>query len=234
MVGVITGWDVLAHPIVTIECFGWQVFFRAIAPWQHQTFLSLLPTPAMPKPAVAEQPTDDMHAILQRCIDLELRAKRLYLVLAEALDDRGLVGVFFTGLAEQEQYHADLLELCRKASERRGWRAGTFNPWKEYLPRLEQEMTQAEASIHEINSVDDALRLVIEVESSEINKVFDAAMAATDARFVKKLRPFQIVMEAHMTYIIERVSELSPRLMVECRELRAKFSKAKALDEDVV
>ena len=42
MVGVITGWDVFTHPVVTIRCFGWQVFFRAVAPWQDETFLSLL------------------------------------------------------------------------------------------------------------------------------------------------------------------------------------------------
>jgi hypothetical protein len=42
MVGVITSWDVLSHPISTIRCFGWRVFFRAVGPWQGRTFLSVV------------------------------------------------------------------------------------------------------------------------------------------------------------------------------------------------
>jgi hypothetical protein len=38
MVGVITRWDIVAHPVVTIRCFGWQVFFRAIVPWHNVSF----------------------------------------------------------------------------------------------------------------------------------------------------------------------------------------------------
>ena len=30
MVGVISHWDILAHPVVTIRAFGWRVFFRAV------------------------------------------------------------------------------------------------------------------------------------------------------------------------------------------------------------
>jgi hypothetical protein len=42
MVGVITHWDILAHPVVTIRCFAWGVFFQAIGPWQSRPFLSML------------------------------------------------------------------------------------------------------------------------------------------------------------------------------------------------
>ena len=218
MVGVITSWDILAHPIATIRCFGWQVFFKAVAPWQGRTFLSLLQAAAFPRAATSNVPT-----ILERCIGLELRAKRIYTALAKALDDQGLVGPFFAGLAEQEQYHADLLELARAAAIRSGWKANLFNPWQDYLPRLEQQMDAAEAAVREIDSVDAALQLVIQIESSEINQVFHAALAATDAAFVKRLKPFQKAMEAHMSYIVERLPQLSPRLMLATRELRARF-----------
>ena len=218
MVGVITSWDVLAHPIATIRCFGWQVFFKAVAPWRGRTFLSLLQSAAFPRAATSNVPT-----ILERCIGLELRAKRIYTALAKALDDQGLVGPFFAGLAEQEQYHVDLLELARAAAIRSGWRANLFNPWQDYLPRLEQQMEAAEAAVREIDSIDAALQLVIQIESSEINQVFRAALAATDAAFVKKLRPFQKSMEAHMSYIVERIPQLSPRLVLTTRELRARF-----------
>ena len=71
-----------------------------------------------------------MPSILDRCIELELRAKRIYTSLGKALADEGLVGVFFSGLAKQEQQHADLLRTCRFAAARTGWKAKLFNPWE--------------------------------------------------------------------------------------------------------
>ncbi len=218
MVGVITSGDVLAHPIATIRCFGWQVFFKAIVPWHDAPFLSLVRDAGFLAPPVSSVPS-----ILEGCIALELRAKRIYTVLANVFDDQGLVGPFFAGLVEQEQYHADLLEVCRAAAIRSGWKANLFNPWQDYLPRLERQMDAAEAALQQIDSVEAALRLVIQLESSEINEVFPAALAATDVAFVKKLRPFQKTMEAHMTYLVERIPELSPQLLVAVRELRTRF-----------
>jgi hypothetical protein len=223
MVGVITGWDILAHPAVTIRCFGWRVFFKAVAPWQGRTFLSLVQPAASSRPVTANVPT-----ILERCISLELRAKQIYIILSRAFRGHGPAGRFFAGLAEQEQYHADLLELCRTTALQCGWKANIFNPWETYLPRLEQEMAAAEAAVREVDSLDAALRLVIQIESSEVNSVFRAALAATDAKFVKRLKLFRKTMEAHMTYIVERLPELSPNLMLACRELRARYLYAKA------
>ena len=142
MVGVINHWDILAHPVVTIRCFGWRVFFRAVGPWQSGPFLSLLRDSGCFGAAASKVPT-----ILERCIGLELRAKRIYSALANAFSDEGLVGPFFAGLAEQEQYHADLLEICRAAAIRGGWKANLFNPWDDYLPRLEQQMDATEAAV---------------------------------------------------------------------------------------
>ena len=130
MVGTITSWDILAHPIATIRCFGWQVFFRAIAPWQHQPFLTQVRDAGFFGTLPPNVPR-----ILERCIDLELRAKRVYQVLATALDDQGLVGLFFAGLVEQEQCHADLLELVRVAAMRGGWKAtSSIRGRTTYLP----------------------------------------------------------------------------------------------------
>jgi hypothetical protein len=218
VVGVINHWDICAHPLATIRAFGWGIFFRAIGPWQSKPFLSLLRDAGYFGPAASKLPN-----ILERCVGLELRAKRIYEILADAFAAEGLVGPFFAGLAEQEQYHADLLEICRAAALRGGWTANLFNPWTEYLPRLEQQMAAAEAALPGIGSVDAALRLVIQIESSEVNEVFHAALAATDAAFVRRLKPFREAMEAHMSYIAERIAELSPRLLLAAREMRAKF-----------
>ena len=135
MVGVITHWDIAAHPFATIRCFGWGVFFRAVGPWRSKPFLSLLRDAGYFGAAASKVP-----AILDRCIGLELRAKRIYAALAKAFADEGLLGAFFAGLADQEQHHADLLEICRAAAIRGGWKTHLFNPWDDYLPRLEQQM----------------------------------------------------------------------------------------------
>jgi hypothetical protein len=222
MIGVITTWDILTHPVSTIRCFGWGVFFRAVAPWNHRTFLSILQDAGSFGTAAARVP-----AILERCIALELRAKRIYNALEKAFADHGLVGPFFAGLALQEQYHADLLEVCRAAVSRRGWKANLFNPWQDYLPRLEEQMHAAEDAVYQVGSVEDALRLTIQIESSEVNEVFHAALAATDAAFVHKLRPFREAMEAHMAYIAGRLPELCPELLMACRELRARFPQVR-------
>ena len=223
MVGAITSVDILAHPITTIQYFGWRVFFKAIVPWHDTPFLSLVRDAGFLGTSVSNVPT-----ILERCVALELRAKRIYRALAKAFSDQGLVGPFFAGLAEQEQYHVDLLELARAVAVRSGWKANLFNPWQDYLPRLEQQMADTEATISTVDSVDAALRLVIQIELSEINEVFSAALAATDAAFVKRLRPFQEAMEAHMSYLVERIPELSPRLILATRELRAKFPRVRS------
>jgi hypothetical protein len=220
MVGVITGWDVLSHPIATIQCFGWRIFFRAVAPWQSRTFLSLVSSGGFSGAA-----TPRVTAVIDRCIDLELRAKRIYTALAKALEDQGLAGPFFAGMAVQEQYHADLLGLCRAAAARRGWRTNIFGPWQDYLPDLERRMEVAEASLREIDSVDAALRLAVQIESSQINALFAAALTATDAAFTKRLKPFRKAVEAHISYVVERIPQLSPHLTVITRELRARFPR---------
>ena len=47
MVGVIRKRNILAHPIVTIHCFGWRVFIRALLAPPGTTFLTLV-TPVDP------------------------------------------------------------------------------------------------------------------------------------------------------------------------------------------
>jgi hypothetical protein len=164
----------------------------------------------------------------ERGISLEPRAKALYRAPARGLEHQGVGGPFFTAPAGEGKEHADLLEVCRAAALRAGWNVNVFNPWLDYLPRLEEQMDAAEDAVRRVDSVDAALRLVIQIELSEVNEVFRAAMAATDTAFVKRLRPFRVAMEAHMAYIMERLPELSPGLMQECRELRARFPKIRA------
>lgn len=216
MVGVISKRDILAHPVVTIRCFGWPVFFKALVAGRGQTFLSLLCEAGALRPATVEVPE-----LLGHCIELELRAGRIYERLAQQFAGQDRVRRFFQTLAEQERSHAELLELCRQTAGRAGWLEEKFAPWRDAVPRLEQQMGEAEAAAYGLDELADALRLVIHIEGSEINDVFAGTVSATDSDFVRTLRAFHTAGTTHIGYISDRIPEFDPQLASECRSLRA-------------
>jgi rubrerythrin len=216
MIGAIRKRDVLAHPIVTIRCFGWNVFFRVLLARRDQTFLSILAdagTLRAPKATVPE--------LVDRCIALELTAKRLYEGLGERFANNERAARFFRTLSCQERGHAELLQLCRAAAERDGWEEGHFEPWRDAVPRLERQMKKAEESAATVDDLADALRLVIRTESSELNQVFDSIVAASDSEFVRRLQAFHAAGVGHISYICDRIAELDASLASDCRRLRA-------------
>jgi hypothetical protein len=219
MVGVIRKRDILAHPVVTIRCFGWLVFFKALTAARGQTFLSLLREAGVLRPATIEIPE-----LLGHCVELELRAQRIYEELAQRFADRGPVRRFFQTLAEQEQSHAELLELCRETASRAGWLEERFAAWRDAVPRLERQMGEAETALEGLDKLADALRLVIRIEGSEINDVFGGVVAATDSDFVRTLRAFHTAGTTHISYISDQIPKFEPGLVDECRELSAMLS----------
>jgi hypothetical protein len=216
MIGAIRKRDVLAHPFVTIQCFGWPVFLRTLFAGRDKTFLSLLA-----ETSVFRLPTLGVPEVLGHCVKLELRARRIYESLAERFTDQEQVRQFFEVLARQEHEHFELLELCRGLASREGWLEAQFAPWRDEVPRLERQMSDVEASLQDLDSVADALRLVIQIEASEINQVFGGAVAATDSAFVRNLQVFHTAEAGHITYICDEIPKFEPDLATECRELRA-------------
>jgi hypothetical protein len=216
MVGAIDTWDILAHPWVTVHCFGWRIFFRALFTGNQKTFLSLLWPGgfAPPIPAEAAQ-------FIERCVNLELRAEQVYWELAEKFGAQQSVALFFATLATQEQEHADLLRVCESAARPGAWKLSVFNPWRELLPQLERQMDEAEKAAAAVQSPDDAFCLVVQMESSEINHVFRAILGATPSSFVRHVEAFQDAIELHVSYIVDQVSALAPHLAMATRELRA-------------
>lgn len=217
MVGVIDTLDVLTHPLVTIRCFGWRTFWRAMFSGRNKTFLSLLGENRFFEGADPEAAT-----LIERCIHLELRARRIYASLAEALGDNKPLAKFFIALADQEQEHADLLRLCLAAGQHDGWKLGAFSPWRDYLPDLERQMFTVESSLSRIDNLDKALRLVIQIESSEVNQVFQAVLAAGNSEFVGKVRPFHNAVKKHINFIVTQIPELAPDLNSISQEMRVK------------
>jgi hypothetical protein len=216
MVGVIRTWDILSHPVVTIQCFGWGLFLRAVFMGQGQTFLSMLQKAQCPAPPASHEPE-----LIERCIGLELQAKQIYESLAERFAISIPVSEFLAELARQEREHANLLEVCRSAGIRGHWDVG-HKPWHDYVPLLEQRMAGIVSSPETPKSVEDIMRLVIQIESSEFNQVFLGAIKAAESAFVERLRPFRIASAKHLAYIYRSIRALTPNL--DCRELRAKLN----------
>lgn len=214
MVGVICKLEILSHPLVTIDCFGWAVFFRAVFSRRDQTFLALLN-----QVGVFQRPQVPVPELIGRCITLERRAMRIYQSLALRYARMHLAREFFNHLAQQEDTHAELLELCRAAASRGRWKEHCVEILQQTVPNTERLLKEAEAIWERHDSLADSLRLVIRMESSQINGLFTGVVRATDARFAKVFGAFRTAVRDHLSYIQERIPVLEPSLKSECDQL---------------
>jgi rubrerythrin len=215
MVGAICKLEILSHPVATIECFGWAVFFRAVFSGRDQTFLSLLS-----QVGVFQHPQVPVPDFIGHCITLERRTMRIYQSLSLRYARMRLAREFFNHLAEQEDIHAELLELCRAAASRGRWKEQGIETWRQILPDTERLLREEEVALDRHDSLADSLRLVIRVESSQINGLFTGIVTATDARFAKVFGAFRTAVRDHLGYIQERIPVLEPSLKQECNQLQ--------------
>ncbi len=211
MVGTIRKRDIIAHPFVTIQSFGWHVFLRVLVAGRHRTFLSLLA-----ETGTLRLPAMQAPELLDRCVELELRAKEIYQQLAQRFGNCEEAAVFFRTLARQEQSHAELLNLCKAAAGRGGWDESQFAPWRNAVPRLEQQMEAATTSLESIDDLHGALHLVIQIESSEINSVFQAIVASSQSNFVTTLHAFHTAGTSHLSYIRREIARIEPKIAEQC------------------
>lgn len=207
MVGAIDKRDILTHPIVTIQCFGWRVFCRALLAGPKTTFLSVLTATEVLKPAA-----ESVVEFVARCVELELKASRIYAALARRFADTPDVHTFFATISGQEESHAELLELCRAAASQSQWLDEQLQPWRRSLPKLERHMADAESRVDDIHAAIDALRLVIDIETSEINEVFRSIVTAVDSEFVRRINVFGETERRHLNYIGHAIVRLEPTL----------------------
>ena len=165
-------------------------------------------TPRALKPA-AEGVAD----FVARCVELELKASRIYTALARRCADVATAHDFFLELAAQEDGHAELLELCRAAAAQQRWDEQQVASWRPVVPRLEQHMADAEAALDDVQAVRSGLQLVIAIETSEINEVFRSVVAAADSPFVRRLRAFGEAEQRHLDFVCRSISELDRELV---------------------
>lgn len=209
--GAIRKRDVVSHPVAIIKCFGWDVFVRSLLAGRDQTFLSIV---AQTMLVVVELPE-----FIKRAVQLELGAMEIYRSLSERFASSEPVSRFFAELADQEKGHAELLRLCHSSADRQIWGEGYFEPWRDPVDRLEDRMRTFERRADQIVSVTDALRLVIEVESSEINDVFRAMVESSQSRLVREVRAFRSAEEKQMELIRRTIPTLAPDLAESCAVL---------------
>src|SRR3972149_3458881 len=139
MLGAINSLDILAHPVVTVQCFGWRIFFRALFARQEETFLSLLNTTNIFDVSKQKSPE-----LFDRIVHLELRAKHIYATFSKTFASNNSARQFFEVLALQEQEHAEMLELCRAATIRRGGKMKHLTSTSGCVSYLEQQMREIE------------------------------------------------------------------------------------------
>jgi hypothetical protein len=208
MVGAIVKRDILAHPWVTIRCFGWRVFFRALLADSHTTFLSLLTAAEALKPA-----GEGVPEFVARCVELELKAGRFYASLSRRFANDEPVRDFFAALACQEEGHAELLELAETAASRARWNEAKAAPWRQAVPQLERRLDEITSSLPSIHTVSAGLQQVIALESSEINDVLNGVIGASDSDFVRRMRAFRNTTARHLQFIRDSISDLAPELV---------------------
>jgi len=207
MDGAIRNWEILAHPVVTIRCFGWRVFLKAALAGRQQTFLSVLEQNQAFQPSRVKVPE-----LVNRCRELELRAKRIYELFAWRFARRPSVVTFFRELAAQEQQHADLLELCRIAGTVGQWQEEYFTQWRDAIPQLEQAMDASEKAAAAVTTLERGLQVLVDIETSPLNVVRDGVVAATGSEFVQRLAAFQRATENHLAFICNAYPELKGKL----------------------
>ncbi len=131
---------------------------------------------------------------------------------------------FFRTLAVHETQHAELLELAETAAGCQQWNEAKAAPWRQVVPRLEEQMAQALRTLEEVTSVREALQRVIDIESSEINDVFKGVIAAADSEFVRQIRAFHDAERVHLRFICRAIERLDPDLVPASETLALKIS----------
>lgn len=221
MTGAITVYDLLAHPAITIGSFGWRLYVRALFSAHDETFLSLLCRTGAFGPAGDETARACLPPVLERCAHLEYGVMRIYDRLAHRFSDTPAVNILFAHLAEQEREHGELLEICARAVEPGAWQEGLLERLGECLEPIEAKIAEVRRSLGEVHTVDDALRLIVQLESSEVNRIFEEIVTSAESPFVKKLQPFRRSVRRHIVFICRQVPRIAPQLAPACEELRA-------------
>lgn len=201
MQGLIGKKDVLKHPGTVIHGFGWKVFIRTLAAPPGHTFLEII-SEGIPHPTAPKE--IELSLQIDKLVSFELRCAHIYARLAEIFRERwGLARDFFRTLSEQEEGHAEILRITKvELARRRLW--NTLVPIDTVvIEKTDKMLSKIEWALREPEKLDfsKALQFVEEMESSEINIVFDFLLHSVSSPFLKKIYRLIPSIADHKTYL---------------------------------
>ncbi len=110
MRGLIGKKDILRHPIIAIQGYGWQTFYDVLKAPKETTFLEVLSKniPPILEP-VQKQVTDQLNVL----IHFESQISSIYFNLMEKFTHIPEVRKFFKTLSYQEEAHSEILRIVK-------------------------------------------------------------------------------------------------------------------------
>jgi hypothetical protein len=207
MQGVITRVQVLAHPIVIVESFGVKVLVRALFASARVTFLEVVSRCAEEEAHVGMDELD-LARTVKRFIGFECRVRDVYRELSSRFSGVPEAARFFKTLAGHEEGHAVVLSRVRREIRRgRCWK-----PSKRVHSATE-EAFEARLSAYEVEirrgvTLARALEITEDIESSELNVVFDTLNGSVDMRSRTRFERFFVLTQRHQAYCREQVDRL--------------------------
>jgi rubrerythrin len=210
MQGVVTRVQVLTHPLVIVEGFGFKVLWRALLARPGETFLEVVRRCAEEEQFAARGLRElDLLRTVDRFIGFECRARDLYRMLGQ--QHRGefaRAARFFATLARQEEGHAVVLSHVRREVQRgRLWKeskelhAAACDRLDALFSRLEAE---ARAGVPLVRALD----MVEQVEGSELDLIFEDLRSSVDARSRARFERFFVLGSAHQEYCRSELAAL--------------------------
>jgi hypothetical protein len=210
MQGVIRRAQVLAHPLVIVESFGFKVLMRALFASARETFLEVVSRCAEEEAHVAMDDVD-LARTVKRFIGFECRVRDLYRALSHRFAAEADAAKFFRTLSGHEEGHAIVLSRVRREIRRghlwkrsRHLHLGGVEDFEALLEACEDEARRGVTLAR-------ALELVEAIERSELNVVFDTLNGCVDMHSRARFERFFVLTERHLSYCGERIDALRAR-----------------------
>lgn len=201
MRGLIGKKDVLCHPFLVIQGFGWKVFLRTLRAPAGLTFLEII-SEGIPNPSKPHEL--ELSQQLDKLISFEIRCSQFYSKMSEIFRNHwGLAPDFFRNLSEQEEGHAEILRIA-KVEISRHYLWNTVLPIKPGLmEKTDRMLSEVEGLLRLPEKLDikKGLEAVERLESSEINTVFDDLLHSIHTPFLKKIYRIVPALSDHQTYL---------------------------------
>jgi rubrerythrin len=147
------------------------------------------------------------YCLLDRLVDFEQRASRVYLTLSGRLDFSPHLQAFWKRLAEDEREHADIMGRSLTQLEVRECSPATS---ENALTILEAKVGAAEATVRQSGlGSDEAFRLTLMLEEAELNSLDEAwfqGFYSTRGSLLQVMLPEE---ESHIRHVVDAVRAFS-------------------------